>query len=136
MDDIINKNSSSMYGQNWKQNEHISREIKEKADLIKILKSNTNVIKEASKAMVDWDLLEKHFWIAVNMELINFPNWEDIVVAMSRFSMDVYTVCRIVKSQDQNKLLIYAGNWHTDNISRMLTDLGYSSRRITNGECA
>ena len=122
----------------------IQKEFTCENDLNKLLTANQYVVKEANRAGIDMAFLLKYFHIAVEEEKKLHPdyNWKRLIVTMSRFTLDAYTTCRIVKCTNRGGMcgLVYAGDWHATNIRDMLLDplIGFSkvAAVIGSGTCA
>ena len=128
----------------------IQKEFTCESDLQKLLTTNQYVVKEANRAGIDMALLLKYFHMALETEK-KYHDWKSLVVLMSRFALDAYTTCRIVKYSKYNTNnsvksypemcgLLYAGNAHATMVRDMLIDplIGFSevASVIGSGTCA
>ena len=131
----------------------IQKEFTCESDLQKLLTTNQYVVKEANRAGIDMAFLLKYFHMVLEerKKILHPLDWKHLIVLMSRFAMDAYTTCRIVKYSKYNTNnsvksypemcgLVYAGNAHATIVRDMLLDplIGFSevASVIGSGTCA
>ena len=109
-------------------------------DLQKLLTTNQYVVQEAKRAGIDMALLLKYFHMILEFWKKTLRlDWKSLIVVMSRFAVEAYTTCRIVKYSKCNTIksvkyypemcgLLYAGESHAMNVREMLLDplIGFS----------
>ena len=132
----------SEWGSNeWITNPIIRDALKVKKDLTKLLTENTFVKKEIDKASLVNPIYTMKFATKLFMgfyeelqESRPSDTWEQLAPEMARAVMDFYVAARIIKSRMKN-VIYYAGTYHTDNMSIILSALGFITKNVVEGEC-
>lgn len=127
-----------LFSDKWTKNPKITFQ---ESDVPKLLTHNRVVVKEIGKAskiypsfkLIPAAKLFMRMYEELKYKFMGYP-WEKLVTVQIRYVMDFYTVARILKSNMKN-VVIYAGNLHTTNITRILQELGFEVVRTVDGEC-
>ena len=80
---------------------------------------------ECAKAGISESFVRKHWQSLYGKNNLMLAAAAD---DMQRFAMDVFTVCRIIRTSTRGwrrLFIIYEGAWHADNTTTMLKDLGF-----------
>ena len=128
----------NLFSDQWTKNPKITFQEK---DVPKMLTHNRVVVKEIGKAsklypsfkIIPAAKLFMQMYHELKYKFIVYP-WEKLVTVQLRYVMDFYTVARILKSNMKN-VVIYAGNLHTTNMTKILQVLGFEVVRTVDGEC-
>ena len=86
-----------------------SKEIKQEADIVKMLTNNKIIKKEAEKSKITMKFLIKHFWLHHTSIQLQYPysGWQNLIFFDARFCIDAYAFCRIMKNEKIGIKIIY-----------------------------
>ena len=125
----LNNYNLPLVGLHWKENPDISRVLRNKEDVSKILTENVMTVKEINKAEKIFPNFTIKFAVDLFMGWVTWGEgdygWIYNAGMISRWVMDFYTAARIIKSKFKN-VIFYAGNTHTEHVIEILTKLGFS----------
>jgi len=126
----LNNYNLPLVGLHWKENPDISRVLRNKEDVSKILTENVMTVKEINKAEKIFPNFTIKFAVDLFMGWVTWGEgeygWIYNAGMISRWVMDFYTAARIIKSKFKN-VIFYAGNTHTEHVIEILTKLGFST---------
>tara|TARA_Y100000996_G_C22514955_1_gene640025 strand:+ start:521 stop:1429 length:909 start_codon:yes stop_codon:yes gene_type:complete len=142
LDQIDNMVSSGMYNE-WNDGEYplVAEHFKTESDLFKVIRANKTVMKEIGKIAPVYkerftmDYIKNKFWKIFEEEKEIEPNWKKLIAPMSRFALDVYTVARMLKKDQNFSNVFYGGQFHAKNISDMLAHVFETSAIVFDLTC-
>lgn len=111
----------------------VSKKIKSKKDLLKIIFEDPNILKEGTRCSIhNWkQFVQEQHENMLEITAKKYPElypkhwWALSIFETARFKMDVFALLRMCRINDArfNNVIYHAGAWHTENMTRMLTAL-------------